>query len=456
MASIAANLTAELRARHRRAQDCKGQGCGPSFLDRHDPSMHFEQAELNLHEKAISFEKVAHAGRYDFPCTIYTFADESQAYVPEPGHGADGMAYTLRRAAKPVKEEPKPISPTSNGKPDAEPEFSLDTARLASVYLKWLKYRYTLFEKCDQDQCVDPGGDGIHYLDSVLQTEHEPADHYNDAIITVREAAVVSEIIDGQTLFVFEDGSQTHIPDIAEMSQTIDNTDPNELSVRYFTFNSDYEDDATVKYDEGAYLVPVPNAESALLEMQQWTSDCWDIKSVRESRHPTPWFSLIHKYKHEGPSDEAVMDIAKRLGFQGNMDSLVILRPGQHPERDRLLSLRPSKLYWAINSIAGERSGKYETWVSIPDSIVYIAGKTDWHHQGLEGDCGCKSVIEYQDEYYPTVYSQFPQQNSVIDDIGNWLSTRDNIGMTGAEKIFWLLVWFGPVLLVVFALTVGS
>ena len=439
MASIAANLTAELRARYRRAQDCKGQGCGPSFLDHHDPSRHFEQAELNLHEQAISFEKVARAGRYDFPCTIYTFADESQAYVPELGHGADGMAYTLRRAAKLAKEESKPISPTSNGKPDVEPEFSLNTASLASVYLKWLKYRYTLFEKCDQDQCMDPGGDGIHYLDSVLQTEHEPADHYHDAVIAVREAAVVSEIIDRQTLFIFEDGSQTHIPDIAEMSQTIDHTDSNELSVRYFTFNSDYEDDATVEYDEGAYLVPVPNAESALLEMKQWTSDCWDIKSVIQAKHPVPWFSLRHKYKYKGPSDEAVMDIAKRLGFQGKLDSLVILRPDEHPERDRLLSWRPSELYWTINSIAGERSGKYETWVLLPDSIVYIAGKTDWHHQGLEEDCACQPATQAHDEDYPVVYSRTPQQIPLI------------YGTSETTSTIWALVFVLP-MAVIFAI----
>ena len=288
----------------------------------------------------------------------------------------------------------------------------------------------------------------------MLQTEHEPEDHYHDAVITIRDAAVLNELVDGQTLCTFEDGSQAYIPSMVEISQSIDNT-ADEPSGIYFTFTSDYQDDDTVEYDEGAYLVSVPDTESALLEMQQWTSDCWDIKSVRKSIHPTPWFSLRHKYKYKGPSDEAIMDIAKRLGFQGDVDSLVILGPDQHPERDRLL-IGTSEIYRNINLAAGQRSGKYETWVSIPDSIVYIVGKTDWHHQGLEEDCECKSVIEYQDEYYPIVYSQSPQQNSVIDDIEDWLSTRNAVGMTGVEQIFWLLVWFGPVLLLVFALTFGS
>ena len=446
MASIAANLTAELRARYRRAQDCKGQGCGHGFPHRHDPSMHFEQAELNLHEQAVSFEKVARAGRYDFPCTIYTFADESQAYVPEPGHGADGMAYTLRRAAKPVGEEPKPISPTSNGKPDAQPEFSLNTASLASVYLKWLKYRYTLFEKCARNQCMDTGGDGIHYLDWVLQTEHEPADHYHDAVITVREAAVVSEVIDGRTLFIFEDSSQTYIPDIAEMSQMVDDTDSNESSGIYFTFYSDYESDSTVEYNEGAYLVPVPDAESALIEMQQWTSDCWDIKSVIQAKHSEPWFSLRHKYKREGPSEETILDAAKRLGFQGNLDSLVVLKPDQHSERD-VAMLWVSELHRYTVYNAGERSGKYETWVSLSDPIVYIAGKTDWHHQGLEEGCECKLAAQVDDEDYSVVDSHIHQET---------LAIYDSARITAKEGTLFALVFILPMALILAIISICS
>ena len=446
MASIAANLTAELRARYRRAQDCKGQGCGPGFAHRHDPSMHFEQAELNLHEQSVSFEKVARAGRYDFPCIVYTFADESQAYMPEPGHGADGMAYTLRRAAKLVGEEPKPISPTSNGKPDAQPEFSLNTASLASAYLKWLKYRYTLFEKCERNQCMDPGGDGVHYLDWVLQTEHEPADHYRDAVITVREAAVVSEVIDGQTLFIFEDSSQTHIPDIAEMSRMIDDTDSNESSGIYFAFSSDYEFDSTVEYFEGAYLVPVPDAESALLEMQQWTSACWDIKSVIQAKHPVPWFSLRHKHKHKGPSDERIVEVAKTLGFQGNLDSLVILKPDQHSERD-LAMLWVSELHWNTVYNAGERSGKYQTWVLPSDSIVYIAGKTDWHHQGLEEGCACKLATQVDDEDYSVVDSQIHQETLAIYDSAN---------ITGTKGTFLALVFILSMALILVTISICS
>ena len=168
MASIAANLTAKVRAGYRRAQDCKGIGCSPDPWNSHDQTAHFEEAERNLYERAISSEKVESVGRYNFPCIIYTFADGSQAYMPESGYGADGMAYTLKRATRLARrQEPAAKSHVFIEKAEREPEFSLTSVSLASSYLKWLNYRYRLSEQCERDECMDPGGEDNHYTVSV-------------------------------------------------------------------------------------------------------------------------------------------------------------------------------------------------------------------------------------------------------------------------------------------------
>ena len=414
MASTAAILTAKVRAGYRRARDCKGSRCSSVFWKSHDQSVHYEVAELNLCDLAISMEEVDRAGRYDFPCTIYTYEDGSKAYLPELGHGADGIAYTLKKTSAvvnlPLVTCPQPTNESMEKDTDAHSE-SLD---IASTYLKWLRYRYHLSVKCEQGECMLPDlEEGPHYLDALLETAHEPSDHYHDAVITIRDATVSSQQSSDKSMFRFRDDSQGHVPTIAEMQREVGVKELDAHYGRYFTIYADNEG-GSEDYWEDAYLVPVPDPESALLELRAWAPECWDIKYVIEADHRIPWFRLRYSSRYDYPKDGDVVDQARRLGYRGRPENLVIEKRSQRPGRD-------------------------EIWVSIPHLTVYIIGDSEWKTHDPEDSCSCMEAHQAQGKESLGMPVWYPPQRSWFDEVADWMETSNAVGMTGAEQTFWIV-----------------
>ena len=416
LASTAANLTARVRAGHRRAKDCNGQQCSSVLWRSHDQSAHYETAESDLRERAISIAVVSRVGRYDFPCTIYTFEDGSQAYMPEPGHAVDGMAYTLRSTKSVVHREPDSGTGSSFDTEDAEAEV-LD---MATSYLRWLRYRYYLTLRCERGECLVPGDDEVpHYLDFLLEAEHTPVDHYHDALISARDSAISSQMSGGQLLFTFQDGSCSRLPSLAEMREMVGDADLDAECDRYFTVDSG-EDGTDVYYIENAYLIPVPNVESALLEFRAWAPECWHIRSLKEAKHHVPWFRLWHSGTYNYSRYDEILNQARWKGYKGDPDRLVVQMPGQHP-------------------------GGRNIWVSLRDVTVYILADGEWKHVD---ECVCPSSdSEYPEAVVPS--HLLPPQRTWLDEVDDWMGRRNAVGMTGAEQTFWTLVWVAPFLIII-------
>ena len=341
--------------------------------------------------------------------------------MPEPGHGVDGMAYTLRSTKSVLTRKPDSGNGASIQTGNAEADVVLKTADMATSYLRWLRYRYHLYLKCERGECMLPGSDEVpHYLDFLLETEHDPVDHYHDALITARDSAISSQKSDGQMLFTFPDGSCSYLPSLAEMRGMVRETDLEAECDKYFTADSG-DDGSDVDYIENAHLVPVPNLESALLEFRAWAPECWQIRSLKEAQHHVPWFRLWHSGKYTYSRDDEILNQARWMGYRGDPNQLVIQMPGQHP-------------------------GGKQIWVSLRDVTVYILAEGEWKH--IDG-CDCLSSDSGYPEATLPPYLLTPRR-TWLNEVADWMGRRNAVGMIGAEQTFWILVWMAPLLLIIF------